>query len=126
MRHPIEKINQQQAKMLEELPPEKRSWHERFFRIGNATYYYHQKATANSDGSATESMTISPTEDDFNDWLQGLPENIRKEMKAKGFEACKTALPFTRHVLEMHDIGMEEWMREHLSEDDYKWWKSQK
>jgi len=33
MKHPIEKFNQQQAKMLEELPPEERSWHERFFRI---------------------------------------------------------------------------------------------
>ncbi|MBD3631294.1 hypothetical protein [Cyclobacterium sp.] len=126
MKHPIEKINQQQAKMLEGLPPEERSWHERFFRFGNATYCYHQKAIGNPDSTATEPITITPTKEDFEDWLEVLPENIRKDMEAKGFEACKTALPFTRHVLERHDVGMEEWMREHLSEDDYKWWKSQK
>ncbi|MEM6844643.1 MAG: hypothetical protein AAF632_20670 [Bacteroidota bacterium] len=44
-------------------------------------------------------------------------------MEADGFEKCKTYLPFTRHVMEWRDIGMDAWMQEHLSEGDYAFWK---
>jgi hypothetical protein len=44
-------------------------------------------------------------------------------MEEKGFEYCKNVLPFTRYVNERSDIGMDDWMKEHLSEDDYKMYK---
>jgi len=44
-------------------------------------------------------------------------------MKKQGFEACKSTLPFTRYVNERRDIGMDEWMKQHLSEEDYKTYK---
>lgn len=48
-----------------------------------------------------------------------LPEDVRSYMKNKGFELCKGVLSFTRYVMEKNDIGMDEWMKNHLSEDDY-------
>lgn len=36
-----------------------------------------------------------------------------------GWILCKGILSFTRYVMEKNDIGMDEWMKKHLSEDDY-------
>jgi hypothetical protein len=79
------------------------------FRIGNATYRYHQLATESE-----------PTEEYYFEWLQGLPENIRKDMKERGFEGCKNILSFTRYVNERNDIGMDEYLKENLSPEDFK------
>lgn len=114
MKHPDDQYNQAQLKVLSGLSGEERLWNERMFRIGDATIVYHSK---------TKSEYI-PTYEDFLDWLEGLPSNIKKAMEEKGFEACKTSLPFTRHVMERNDIGMDEWMRTNLSNEDYEWWRS--
>jgi protoporphyrinogen oxidase len=55
-----------------------------------------------------------------------LPANIKKDMKLKGFEACKMMLPFTRYVNERQDIGMGEWMKHHLSAEDYEYYTNSK
>ena len=44
-------------------------------------------------------------------------------MKILGFEACRTMLPFTRYVNERNDIGMRDWMKEHLSSSDFNYWQ---
>lgn len=44
-------------------------------------------------------------------------------MRRLGFEGCKTMVPFTRYVNERTDIGMDEWMKDHLSSEDYKNYK---
>ena len=116
MKHPIQKYNDQQEKLLETLPPDERPKQKLMFSIGNAAYCYHNQVI----------QTIEPTEEDFEDWVSGLPENIGKDMRAKGFEACKAAFPFTRHVLERRDIGMDQWMKEHLTQEEYEWWQSQR
>lgn len=108
MEHPNKKQQENQAKFLSELPKEEREEHARLFRFGNAAYIYHQ-----------ESKDLEPTETDFEEWLTGLPETMRIDMKNKGFESCKSVLSFSRYVMEKNDIGMEEWMKNHLSEDDY-------
>lgn len=46
-------------------------------------------------------------------------------MKQQGLAICKTALPFLRYVNEREGIGMDEWMKEHLSEEDYEYYISQ-
>ena len=51
-----------------------------------------------------------------------LTDNMKKDMQRKGFEACKSILPFTRYVNERCDIGMDDWMKNHLSDDDFKAW----
>lgn len=113
MKHPNPDIQKYQAQFLADCPAEQREFHARMFRLGNADYFYHQEA----------SFQQTPTLADYEHWLEGLPENIRQVMQTKGFEECKTALPFTRHVMERRDIGMADWMKKHLSEEDYQFWK---
>jgi len=109
MKHPNKKQQENQEKFLAKLPEDQREEHARLFRFGNASFQYYQDAEE-----------LDPNETDFEEWLTGLPENIRSDMKAKGFEACKSVLSFTRYVLEKNDIGMGEWMEKHLGAEDYK------
>lgn len=109
MKHPNKKQRQNQENFLSQLPEEDREEHARLFRFGNASYIYHQEAE-----------DLEPTETDFEEWLTGLPENMRNGMKERGFESCKSVLSFSRYVMEKNDIGMKEWMKKHLSEDDFR------
>lgn len=88
MKHPIKKRHDNQAEFLIKCPSELKEFHAQLFRLGNATYRYHRYHQIASQ--------LEPTEDYFLEWLEALPENIRKDMKEKGFEQCKTMLPFTR------------------------------
>ena len=40
-------------------------------------------------------------------------------MKIMGFELFKGIISFSRYVMEKNDIGMDKWMQNNLSEDDY-------
>lgn len=108
MKHPNKEQRDNQKKFLAELPEEQRADHARLFRFGNASYIYH-----------LEAENQEPTETDFKEWLTGLPENIRNDMEIRGFDSCKSVLSFTRYVMEKNDIGMREWMQEHLGTNDY-------
>ena len=109
MKHPFKEQQDNQRKFLEELPENLREKHARIFRIGNASFCYHRLADQ-----------YEPNEKDFEDWLVALPDNIKKDMKAKGFKNCIGILSFTRFVNEKNDIGMDQWMKNNLSEADYK------
>lgn len=109
MKHPNKEQQDNQKKFLAKLPKDQREEHAQLFRFGNASYIYHQEAEE-----------LEPTETDFEEWLTGLPENIRSDMRNRGFESCKGIISFTRYVMEKNDIGMDEWMKQHLSESDYK------
>jgi hypothetical protein len=109
MEHPNKKQREAQAKLLKELPKNEREEHARLFRFGNAAYIYHEQAE-----------TLNPTETDFQEWLIALPKEVRKDMKMMGFELSKGVISFKRYVMEKNDIGMDEWMKNNLSEDDYK------
>jgi len=115
MDHPIEEQNKIQKAFLEKLPSKDRPYHKKLFSIGNASIRYHML-----------SNEYEPTETDFKTWLEGLPEPIKTDMKERGFESCKTHLPFTRFVLERRDIGMDAWMKEHLTKSEYKFYSDQK
>lgn len=112
VKHPLETCNQQQNDFLISCPNEQRRYHELMFNYGNAVYQYHTKAEG-----------YQPNEDDFNEWLDGLPEHIRNDMKNKGFESCKTVLPFTRYVNEKNDLGLEEFVIKLMGENLYKEYK---
>ena len=114
MEHPNPTYRKRQADFLSQLPKEEQAYHARLFRIGNATYIYHQQ---------TAMLPDSLLETYYKEWLEGLPAKISQDMKSHGFEACKVMLPFTRYVNERNDIGMRDWMKEHLSEDDFNHWQ---
>ena len=109
MTHPLEKCRKEQEKFLKECTENQREFHAAIFRIGNAAYRYHRLAEETS-----EKILRSY----YPEWLEGLPPGIKDDMKKKGFEECRTMLSFTRYVNERNDIGMDEWMKEHLSDED--------
>ena len=148
MRHPIETCNQNQAELLASLIEEKREWMARIFRIGNATYCYYNRAkdlavfdsgdqntepvgdllewleqhlnratdrTKTENRSARELLEVY-----FDEYLEGLPDDgLRRVEKEAGLDNVKNNFPFRRYVLERHDIGMDEYLRMHLSVEDY-------
>lgn len=116
MIHPDPKFQKKQTDFLNQCPLSDREFHATLFRIGNAAYIYHQLAYDIND----ETQKIY-----YDEWLEGLPENIKKSMKKLGFEGCKNSFPFTRYVNERNDVGMDEWMRQHLSPEDYLWYKKE-
>lgn len=109
MTHPDEKIQKNQEEFLKKFSGEELEMHSHLFRVGNVSKRYHLRASA-----------FGPTEVDFNEWLEGLPDNIAFDMKKNGFEKCKGILSFTRYVNEKNDIGLDEWMKKHLTKQDYE------
>ena len=143
MRHPIEHYNERQAEALASLPEAKREWMARMFRIGNATYCYYNRAKdlavfdagdqpAEPAGDLLEwlEQQLSPSTTSqsarellavyFEEYLAGLAhDGLRRAEQAAGLDKAKTSFPFRRYVLERHDIGMDEYLRQHLSKEDY-------
>lgn len=108
VKHPVERCNAIQAAFLEQCPADQRRFHELFYTYANISYRYHE-----------QTREFVPTLQDYEEWLEGLPENIRKGMREKGFEGCKNVLSFTRYVLEKHDIGLEEYIKQNMDPVDY-------
>ncbi|WP_075344117.1 hypothetical protein [Tenacibaculum agarivorans] len=116
MKHPNKQQQKNQEEFLKNCPEDQREFHARMFRLGNVAYRYH-----------TRSKDFEPTKELFNEWLANMPDRgFADVMKEKGFEEAKTAAPFTRFVMEKNDIGYDEFLKAHLSEDDYAYHLSMK
>ncbi|GEO05527.1 hypothetical protein AAE02nite_31910 [Adhaeribacter aerolatus] len=113
VKHPDESCNQIQETFLAKCPAEERRFHELLFTHGNISYRYHQEA-----------KEFNPTVKDFEEWLEGLPENMRHDMQQRGFEACKGILSFTRYVNEKNDIGLDEYVRQQMGSADFAEYQS--
>ncbi|RNI31772.1 hypothetical protein EFA69_06115 [Rufibacter immobilis] len=107
IKHPDKDCNSSQEALLASCPADQRRFNELLFTIGNITYRYHQAA-----------KDFSPSLQDYHEWLEGLPETVRKGMQEKGFERCKSVLSFTRYVNEKNDIGLEEYIRQQMDAED--------
>ena len=106
-RHPFDKNHQSQLEFLRNLPEAMRAYHARLFRLGNAAYCYQRLA----EGKVTE--------DDFQDWLIGLPEKMRHVIAREGFEKSKSVLGLRRHALERRDLGYDAFMQATVSAEDW-------
>ena len=108
VKHPIKEKNRNQEEFLNNLKEEsEKEHHALLFSYGNATYLYHN-------------LSVKATVQDYEEWLQGLNEPIKSDMQNKGFEGCKGILSFMRYVREKHDIGLEEFVKEQMGENDYQ------
>ena len=88
VKHPDPECNKKQEERLQNALEEERRFHELLFTVGNITYRYHQRA-----------KEFHPTQLDWQEWLEGLPENLRKDMEQKGFQQGRQVLSFTRYVM---------------------------
>lgn len=105
---PVLQLRQQEA--LDSMPEDGRDLLARMFRFGNLSVRYYQRPEA------------EPTEEDFEEWLQGLPANIAAAERKRGFAECRKTFSLRRYTLEKSDVGMDEFMRQHLTEEDYFEW----
>lgn len=109
-KHPNLSCQIKQDEFLKNCPKGERERLASNFRIGNAIYTYHQQAFSEKD----EWLRFY-----YNEWLEGLPPNIAVHMREYGFDYCKTTLSFLRYVNERKDLGLKDWLKEHLSEEDF-------
>lgn len=65
------------------------------------------------------------TEEDFNLWIDSLPEPMKSYFKSKGLNQCRGVLNFQRFILELQDNGLEEYLKNELKEDYYSYWRDQ-
>lgn len=65
------------------------------------------------------------TEEDFNLWIDSLPEPMKSDFKNKGLNQCRGVLNFQRFILELQDNGLEEYLKNELKEEDYNYWRDQ-
>lgn len=113
VKHPEEKYNVSQREFLATCPEDQQRFHKLLFSYGNSTYIYHLRA-----------KDFEPDLNDYEEWLEGLPEKMRIEMRKEGFEACKRVLSFTRYVMEKNDVGMEEFVKKLMGAEEYSEYKS--
>ena len=71
-------------------------------------------------------VKFNPTQIDFKLWIESLKEPMKSDFKKQGLENCKGVLNFKRFILEMNDFGMDEYMKEKLSKEDYEFWMQSK
>lgn len=112
VKHPDKKTRENQIAFLEKCPPDEFEFRVLFLNYGNTTYRYMNL----SRGEATA--------DDFEDWLEGLPDKVRNHFRTEGFEVAKSVLAFQRHVLERRDLGMDEYIQKLLRPEDWERWNS--
>ncbi|MFD3003597.1 hypothetical protein ACFS7Z_24785 [Pontibacter toksunensis] len=113
VKHPDEKYRKNQEEFLDSCPPEDRRFHALMFTYGNITYRYHLRSTE-----------FIPSLQDYYEWLEGLPDDMRLAMRQLGFGVCKSAPSFTRYVMEKNDVGLEEYIRQHMDAEDYAAYKA--
>lgn len=109
-KHPNLSCQIKQEEFLKNCPESARESLASNFRIGNAIYIYNQQALSEKD----EWLRFY-----YNEWLEGLPPNIAVDMRRHGFNFCKTVLPFLRYVNERKDLGLRDWLKKYLSEEDF-------
>ena len=107
-------LRQNQQELLESLDPQRREWVAYMLRTGNASMYYYKEQQA------------EPTEEDFQEWLEGLPENIASDFRESGYESSRGALPLRRYAAEKNDLGLDAYMKQALLPKDYDRWMEQK
>ena len=106
--HPDPEIQKRQLKFLEACEPDERRFHELVFMVGNVTFRFHQLI-----------KDYEPGEEDWNEWVSGLTEPEKTLMEEEGFENGKGILAFTRYVMEKNDVGLEQYLRQHIDPKDF-------
>ncbi len=105
IKHPLKSCNESQEKILATCDESEQLFRALMFNYGNAIFRYHQ---------------VEPTPEDYEQWLEGLPDRARKTFEEMGFEQNKLSFPLKRFANEMRDKGMDEYIKSLLKPEDYK------
>lgn len=88
---------------------------ERLLRIGNTCNEYYRQLNAKH-----------LTEEEFKLWIESLEEPMKSSFKDKGLDSCRGVLNFQRFILELQDIGLDEYLKNNLTEEDFSYWIAEK
>ena len=69
-----------------------------------------------------DQIEFNPSHEDFNNWISSLKEPMKSHFIKDGFKKSKGVLNFRRYYLESKDYGMKEFMKNNLSEEEFKFW----
>ena len=86
---------------------------ERLLRIGRITTGYYKQLN-----------TQELTEKDFKLWIESLEEPMRGVFNKKGLEDCRGVLNFQRFILELQDKGLDEYLKNNLTEEDFNFYRA--
>ena len=86
---------------------------ERLLRIGRITTGYYKQLN-----------TQELTEKDFKLWIESLEEPMRGVINKKGLEDCRGVLNFQRFILELQDKGLDEYLKNNLTEEDFNFYRA--
>lgn len=81
---------------------------ESLLRVATATISYYKQLDAKE-----------LTQKDFTLWIDSLEEPMKGAFNKKGLDECRGVLNFQRFILELRDIGLDEYLKERLSPEDY-------
>jgi arsenate reductase-like glutaredoxin family protein len=88
---------------------------ELLLRIGRVTTEYYNQLNSKK-----------LTEEEFKLWIESLEEPMRGVFNKKGLQECKGVLNFQRFILELRDKGLEEYLKENLTEEELSYWIANK
>jgi arsenate reductase-like glutaredoxin family protein len=88
---------------------------ELLLRIGKVTTEYYNQLNSKE-----------LTEEEFKLWIESLEEPMRGAFNKKGLQECKGVLNFQRFILELRDKGLEEYLKEYLTEEELSYWIANK
>jgi hypothetical protein len=63
------------------------------------------------------------TQDEYKLWIDSLQEPMRGHFKDKGLDNCRGVLNLQRFIIELRDNPLEDYLRERLTEEEYKAYK---
>jgi hypothetical protein len=66
------------------------------------------------------------TEENFKLWIESLQEPMRTAFNKKGLRLCKGVLNFQRFILELNDLGLDEFLKENLTPEEYSFYMDSK
>ncbi|MBC6113156.1 hypothetical protein H7U22_22300 [Pedobacter sp. CCM 8938] len=108
IKHPFGHCNKMQEEMIAKTPASEKEFNELLFSYGNASYLYHSNANL-----------FTPNIEDYNEWLSGLEPMVKKAMEECGFDECLNVLSITRYVNKKNDIGMDEYVKRLMGEQNF-------
>jgi hypothetical protein len=88
---------------------------DRLLRIGQTTTGYYKQLNSKEF-----------TEEDFKLWIDSLEEPMKGAFNKNGLKGCRGVLNFQRFILELKDKGLEEYLKNNLTDEDFSYWIANK
>ena len=62
------------------------------------------------------------TQEEFKLWIDSLKEPMRGAFNKKGLQDCRGVLNLQRFILELRDLGLQEYLKNNLTEEEMSYW----